>query len=440
MRIRRRRLRSVVELRVQPWIEPNELIEPDEFYPDEFSGVADEFVHDPSSDVLAHAPCGRRHYFCAECIRGTLTATLETGQFPARCPSCRAEDVDPAKQRCRASEREVAAAAGGADLAGEIDVESLSYLNARGVISRELLFRFSRAARQFAVARPVAADKPAGDEESGDGGGGGGGGSGVGGVNGVQEGGQAPNATATDGGIAPAAGASAAAATPIGDGGSGGDDEAGAFGAAAASPSSFGAAPAPPFGAGVAASVPFGAMLGAADNPFAEAPTQGFGAAAATPFGCSPWGGRAAPGAPDPCADDTPEPVTAPSELARGRKPNLPFNQRYQITDELESQILLAGDPRQMMSFRYHAISRMPEFERLSFEELRFQHYSEGGYDGGEPLRPHSVHALSTRPMHSSHSAACALCALQVSRAPTRTRRRKRSRRASLARRRVANS
>ena len=31
------------------------------------------------------------HYFCSDCIRRSLEAMLETGQFPAYCPQCRAD-------------------------------------------------------------------------------------------------------------------------------------------------------------------------------------------------------------------------------------------------------------------------------------------------------------------------------------------------------------
>ena len=37
------------------------------------------------------AACFGHHYFCADCIVGTLTAMLESGQFPLHCPGCRSE-------------------------------------------------------------------------------------------------------------------------------------------------------------------------------------------------------------------------------------------------------------------------------------------------------------------------------------------------------------
>ena len=83
--------------------------------------------------------CGA-HFFCADCIQGTLKAAIELGQFPAQCPVCRVE-------------------AGGSSATndvsvGRIDDEGLSFLAARGVIPRELLFRFAKAARS---SQPVAA-------------------------------------------------------------------------------------------------------------------------------------------------------------------------------------------------------------------------------------------------------------------------------------------
>ena len=83
--------------------------------------------------------CGR-HYYCADCIRGSLESMLEAGQFPGVCPQCRA---DGAGGRAGG-----AAGADGAAAApvGEIDAAALSFLQRRGIIGRQLFFRFLKAA------------------------------------------------------------------------------------------------------------------------------------------------------------------------------------------------------------------------------------------------------------------------------------------------------
>jgi len=82
-----------------------------------------------------------RHFFCADCIVGTLQATVETSQFPAHCPSCRAECQDPAK------------------LDAPVNDEVLSFLELRGLISRELVFRFSKA-RDIALGKATREKPP----------------------------------------------------------------------------------------------------------------------------------------------------------------------------------------------------------------------------------------------------------------------------------------
>jgi hypothetical protein len=76
--------------------------------------------------------CGR-HYFCQDCIQHSLKAIIEMGQFPAQCPMCRVEAGGDS------STNKVSV--------GAIDDMSLSFLQARGAIPRDLLFRFAKAAR-----------------------------------------------------------------------------------------------------------------------------------------------------------------------------------------------------------------------------------------------------------------------------------------------------
>ena len=58
------------------------------------------------------------HLYCTDCIRGTLEAILQTGQFPAICPQCRAEND--------------LSAASGARLLGRISPLVLAFLQQRG--------------------------------------------------------------------------------------------------------------------------------------------------------------------------------------------------------------------------------------------------------------------------------------------------------------------
>lgn len=78
--------------------------------------------------LSARCQGAERHYFCADCIQGTLKAVVDTSQFPAHCPSCRADCQD------------------GRKLDAPIDDAVLSFLEVRGVISRDLTFRFAKAA------------------------------------------------------------------------------------------------------------------------------------------------------------------------------------------------------------------------------------------------------------------------------------------------------
>eukprot|EP00927_Polykrikos_kofoidii_P072202 TRINITY_DN68346_c0_g1_i1.p1 TRINITY_DN68346_c0_g1~~TRINITY_DN68346_c0_g1_i1.p1 ORF type:complete len:591 (-),score=98.89 TRINITY_DN68346_c0_g1_i1:54-1826(-) len=66
------------------------------------------------------------HFFCETCIRMSIEAMMETGQFPAFCPMCRAD-------------------AGGKELKrGRVSDASLTFLQQRGVITKPLQFRLEK--------------------------------------------------------------------------------------------------------------------------------------------------------------------------------------------------------------------------------------------------------------------------------------------------------
>ena len=94
--------------------------------------------------------CGR-HYYCGDCLRGSLEAILNTGQFPAFCPACRAESgANSAKPVNH----------------GKIDEASLAFLQMRGVISVKLFNRFlSGAIRAQTAGGEVMANDGDGDNE-----------------------------------------------------------------------------------------------------------------------------------------------------------------------------------------------------------------------------------------------------------------------------------
>jgi hypothetical protein len=75
------------------------------------------------------AACGR-HFYCADCIRGSLEAMTNTGQFPPRCPACRAENRSTPERPLNA---------------GLIDNMSVSFLQQRGVITLRFYNRFVTA-------------------------------------------------------------------------------------------------------------------------------------------------------------------------------------------------------------------------------------------------------------------------------------------------------
>jgi hypothetical protein len=67
------------------------------------------------------------HRFCEECIVGTLEAMVETGQFPAYCPQCRADASSPGEVNV-----------------GRILPPVLSFLEQRKVITQDFLLRFTK--------------------------------------------------------------------------------------------------------------------------------------------------------------------------------------------------------------------------------------------------------------------------------------------------------
>mmetsp|Transcript_12429 Transcript_12429/g.20639 ORF Transcript_12429/g.20639 Transcript_12429/m.20639 type:complete len:1077 (+) Transcript_12429:142-3372(+) len=93
------------------------------------------------------------HFFCKECIRMSLESMLEQGQFPAFCPGCRAEGISATEdskeehggrmiassslQRRRQLRRK-----------GRIEDTALTFLQRRGVITKDLQFRFMKQQQQ----------------------------------------------------------------------------------------------------------------------------------------------------------------------------------------------------------------------------------------------------------------------------------------------------
>ena len=63
------------------------------------------------------------HHFCADCLRGSLKAILDTAQFPACCPVCRADNGGKAEE-------------------GLITRPVLTFLQQREVIDKPFQFRF----------------------------------------------------------------------------------------------------------------------------------------------------------------------------------------------------------------------------------------------------------------------------------------------------------
>ncbi|GAB5356323.1 hypothetical protein AAMO2058_000281000 [Amorphochlora amoebiformis] len=68
------------------------------------------------------------HFFCSDCIKMSLEAILDQGQFPAYCPACRAETPPGVPNPVQ----------------GKICGKALTFLQRRGVISRQLQFRIMK--------------------------------------------------------------------------------------------------------------------------------------------------------------------------------------------------------------------------------------------------------------------------------------------------------
>lgn len=67
------------------------------------------------------------HLFCEDCIRGHLNSILSSGNFPGYCPLC--QSAAPENEQPRY---------------GRIDGKALTFLETKGVIEKELQFRFMR--------------------------------------------------------------------------------------------------------------------------------------------------------------------------------------------------------------------------------------------------------------------------------------------------------
>jgi len=74
-----------------------------------------------------------KHFYCEGCIKHSLEAILNSGQFPAYCPQCRAESVEGTTAE---------------PVHGRIEGGALSFLEQRGVITKEFQFRFIKQMRE----------------------------------------------------------------------------------------------------------------------------------------------------------------------------------------------------------------------------------------------------------------------------------------------------
>jgi hypothetical protein len=88
-------------------------------------------VHSCYSDSAFHLSTECSHFYCSECIVGTLEAIIETGQFPAWCPQCRVDGTSS-----------------GDNAVGRITPEACAFLQQQGVISDSFLHRFLRQNEQ----------------------------------------------------------------------------------------------------------------------------------------------------------------------------------------------------------------------------------------------------------------------------------------------------
>ena len=68
------------------------------------------------------------HFYCEDCIRGSLEAILDQGQFPAYCPACRMESEGIHDETAK----------------GKIQGPALTFLQSKDVITLDFQFRFMR--------------------------------------------------------------------------------------------------------------------------------------------------------------------------------------------------------------------------------------------------------------------------------------------------------
>ena len=86
-----------------------------------------------------------RHFYCRDCIVGTLSTTVELGQFPLMCPTCKASPSPLPRN---------------GQPVGLIDESALAFLLCRGAISRDLFFRIRKAAAVASLPPPSLAIPP----------------------------------------------------------------------------------------------------------------------------------------------------------------------------------------------------------------------------------------------------------------------------------------
>jgi hypothetical protein len=78
------------------------------------------------------------HFYCRDCIKASLQNIISTGQFPAFCPACRSDAVT--KRGADRSPLQITA--------GSIEAGALTFLERRGIIDKEMQFRFLRLQRE----------------------------------------------------------------------------------------------------------------------------------------------------------------------------------------------------------------------------------------------------------------------------------------------------
>jgi hypothetical protein len=75
------------------------------------------------------------HFYCGECITGSLEAIMDKGEFPAYCPMCKATAVT-SDTKTQGGKKEITIQA------GVIDKHALSFLAHRKIITTEFYYRF----------------------------------------------------------------------------------------------------------------------------------------------------------------------------------------------------------------------------------------------------------------------------------------------------------